>query len=208
QREEWISTRTGPGGEVLTDEQVARLAHSASLRQNHLSELKAMRIVPPTETFAAELLLDDVTHPVRLIYVGPAHTEGDAVVYLPKQRVLAVGDLLEDALPWVDENTHPVAWADYLDELTKLEADFILPSHGDLHRGTAALERQRAFFRYLVDAVRERYGRGETLEQIKAAIDSEDVPKPLEEGHRGLRRWPEYVGSVVEHTYRDLGGQR
>ncbi len=206
QREEWFRTRVGPNSEDLTDEQVARLERSASLRRNHLGELKAMRIIPPTETFETELLLDDATHPVRLIYDGPARTEGDVVVYLPKQGVLAVGDLLEDALPWVDENTHPVAWADCLDDLAALEADSILPSHGDLHRGPAALARQRAFFCHLVDAVRERHGRGEGLEQIQAAINPEDVPKPLEEGHRGLRRWPEYVGSVVEHTYRDLNG--
>lgn len=141
----------------------------------------------PNETFDRDMALPDATHPVRLFHFGPAHTEGDAVVYLERQKILAVGDLLEDALPWVDD---------------------ILPSHGGVYRNTDLLERQQRFFRYIVDAVRAGYDRGESVEALKANIHAADVPKPLEEGHRALRSgWDEYVATAIGHTYRELSGR-
>jgi cyclase len=209
QRKEWIRTRKGPDGEDLTDDQIRALARSARLRTAQLEELRGMELQVPTETFANEAVLPDPANPVRLLHFGPAHTEGDAVVYLPESKILAVGDLLENGLPWVDENTHPVGWADTLDELVKLDIDIILPAHGGLYHGTDLLERQRAFFRYIVDAVRAGADRDESVEAIRASVNPDDVPRPLEPGHRALQRgWNAYVGLVIEHTYRDLGGSR
>jgi len=205
QRREWIRTKKGPGGQSLTEDQIRGLERSARLRAAQLEELRAMDLRVPTETFASEMMLPDPIHPVQLLHFGPAHTEGDAVVYLPEVKILAVGDLLENALPWVDENTHPVGWADVLDELVKLDIDVILPSHGGIYRGTDHLERQQAFFRYIVDAVRAGYERGESVEAVQAGIHANDVPLPLEPGHQALQQgWEAYVGSVIDHTYRDL----
>jgi cyclase len=207
QRKEWIRTREGPSGEALTNAQVRRLERSARLRAAQLEELKGMELKSPTETFRTEMSLPDTSHPVRLLYFGPAHTEGDAVVYLPNQKILAVGDLLEDGLPWVDENTHVVGWADALDEMAKLDIDIVLPAHGGLFRGTDLLERQQAFFRYVVDSVRLAHDRGDSLETAQALIDAADVPKPLEPGHRALQAgWEEYVRGVIAHTYAELVG--
>ena len=65
---------------------------------------EGLRLMPPDVTFEEGLTLaDHASPPIQLLHFGPAHTRGDVVVYLPAQRILAVGDLLENGLPWVDE---------------------------------------------------------------------------------------------------------
>jgi len=44
-------------------------------------------------TFSDRLVFDDGTQRVEMIRLGPAHSKGDSVAYLPKQRIVATGDL-------------------------------------------------------------------------------------------------------------------
>ncbi len=208
-RESWIRTRAGPDGEALSDEQIAALTRSARLRSNHLTELRELRLRLPDRTFADRLELDDARTPIWILSFGPAHTDGDALVYLPRQRILAAGDLLEEALPWVDENSHPVGWANTLDRISELEIDVILPSHGSLLPSRQLLELQRAFFRYVVDFVEAGLAEGRTLEEIQAGIDPAAVPPPLPPGSPQLGQgWAEYLRRVVERTFADASEHR
>ena len=47
----------------------------------------------PAMTFNDSLVFDDGEHRVELIKMGPAHTSGDGIAYLPKEKILATGDL-------------------------------------------------------------------------------------------------------------------
>jgi len=48
-----------------------------------LADFKGSYIVPPTETFEHELLIDDRDVPVRMLHLGRANTAGDALAWLP-----------------------------------------------------------------------------------------------------------------------------
>ena len=58
----------------------------------------------PTRTFSERLDLRVGDKEVQLIYAGPAHTKGDTLVYLPKDKIVFAGDLLF-------VGGHPVIWA-------------------------------------------------------------------------------------------------
>ncbi|MGE5150292.1 MAG: MBL fold metallo-hydrolase, partial [Rhodospirillaceae bacterium] len=58
----------------------------------------------PTRTFAGKLDLKVGDKQVQLVEAGPAHTRGDLLVYLPKEKIVFTGDLLF-------MNGHPVIWA-------------------------------------------------------------------------------------------------
>ncbi|MGA4543560.1 MBL fold metallo-hydrolase [Uniformispora flossi] len=59
-------------------------------------------IVPPSVTFPTRLTLHVGDILVELIHVGPAHTTGDVVAWLPEERVLFAGDvLLSGCTPFV-----------------------------------------------------------------------------------------------------------
>jgi cyclase len=59
---------------------------------------------PPTRTFSERLDLKVGDKDVQLIYAGPAHTKGDTLVYIPKDKTVFAGDLLF-------VGGHPVIWA-------------------------------------------------------------------------------------------------
>jgi glyoxylase-like metal-dependent hydrolase (beta-lactamase superfamily II) len=99
----------------------------------------------------------------QLIAIGPAHTQGDQVVFLPESRVLFAGDLVEDRfLPiFPDEDADGLRWLEALDRLDALSPAVVVGGHGAV--GDAGLI--AALRDYLV-AVRDRV----------AALSSEGVP--------------------------------
>ncbi|RDI51630.1 MBL fold metallo-hydrolase [Nocardia mexicana] len=54
----------------------------------------AVAVRLPDITFDGRLTLHDGDRAIELIHLGPAHTRGDTVVWLPRERVLFSGDLL------------------------------------------------------------------------------------------------------------------
>ena len=57
-------------------------------------EFDEVRLVPPTRTFSGELELEVGGREVRLIEVGPAHTPGDLVVWVPDAKIAIAADIL------------------------------------------------------------------------------------------------------------------
>jgi cyclase len=57
-------------------------------------DFTGIELVPPGETFDGELQMRVGTKGVQLIEVGPAHTRGDTLVFVPGDRVLFAGDIL------------------------------------------------------------------------------------------------------------------
>ncbi len=55
-------------------------------------DVAASRLTPPSLLFPRELYFDDGKHRVELLHLGVAHTHGDAVAWLPKERILFTGD--------------------------------------------------------------------------------------------------------------------
>src|SRR4051812_31534439 len=55
-------------------------------------DVAASRLNPPSVLFPRELYFDDGEHRVELLHLGIAHTHGDAVAWLPKERILFTGD--------------------------------------------------------------------------------------------------------------------
>ena len=55
-------------------------------------DFRGIAHTPPTETFDGELRLRVGTKEVVLLEVGPAHTKGDVIVWLPQERVVFTGE--------------------------------------------------------------------------------------------------------------------
>ena len=56
-------------------------------------------LVLPTETFEHELVIKDRDVPVHMLFLGRANTEGDAIAWLPRQKILASGDIVVSPYP-------------------------------------------------------------------------------------------------------------
>ena len=67
---------------------------------------------------------------VKILQVGRGHSKGDTIVWLPSQKVLFAGDLVEyGATPYCGD-AYYTHWAKTLDNLTALGAEKLVPGRG------------------------------------------------------------------------------
>jgi glyoxylase-like metal-dependent hydrolase (beta-lactamase superfamily II) len=105
---------------------------------------------------------------------GPAHTRGDQVIFLPRERVLFAGDLVENRLlPIVpDGDVCASRWIEVLEGLERLAPEIVVPGHGE-PAGTELIAEARD---YLVE-VRRRVGElradGVPDDELTAALERE-----------------------------------
>jgi glyoxylase-like metal-dependent hydrolase (beta-lactamase superfamily II) len=153
-------------------------------------------VVPaPTETFEARLELQVGTKQIMLFEVGPAHTSGDTLVYVPGDKVVFTGDILFS-------NGHPVMWAGPVsnwiracETILSLDVETIVPGHGPI-TDKQAVARLKGYWEYLLREVPPRHAAG--LDALEAALDI-----PLE----AYADWQDVERIVVNvvSIYRELG---
>ena len=101
-------------------------------KQSGLSEkdLKGTRLAYPTLTFKEKVTLFLGNQRVELLYLGPTHTTGNILVYLPKEKVLFTGDILfSDYHPFLG-NADIQGWLKVLDYIQTMDVEKIIPGHG------------------------------------------------------------------------------
>ena len=145
-REEWLDEGVLPDGRELTTELRQQVVYSLELRRDYLATLRELVIVEPEGTIDSRHRIDLGNRLVELIPLGPAHTAGDVGVWVPDSGVLAVGDLLEEAPPWIDGAASLAGWAEALDRIASQEASIVVPSHGGVQRDATLLAAERALF--------------------------------------------------------------
>jgi glyoxylase-like metal-dependent hydrolase (beta-lactamase superfamily II) len=183
----------------------AKAAAEAELSQleAYLAEIRALELTLPDLTFDKSLILHRQDRDIVLLFLGRGHTSGDVVAYLPKQRVVATGDLLHGWMPYMGDS-YPPEWVATLDALDKLDFDHIIGGHGPV-KPKSHLRFFRDYLADLIEAVRGARGRGETLEQAKASVAAALKPK-YDAGMDG--HFDGSVGENVEKVYRDLEAKR
>jgi cyclase len=128
---------------------------------------------PASIAFADRMVFDDGAHRVELTRMGPAHSRGDAVAYMPKEKILVSGDLCVN-WTWGNNVGDPDAdydnWIRALDELAQWDVTTLVPGHGDLGT-TATLRGQRAYLADMQEKVRAGLKAGKTPDQLVNEID-------------------------------------
>lgn len=130
----------------------------------------------PSMTFDSTLVFDDGNHRIELIRMGPAHTSGDTVVYLPSEKILITGDLFVNGNPWgnnvADPNSDYDRWLKVLDTLISWNAKVVIPGHGE-PAISATLTTQRAYLADMLDQVRRFIKTGKTVDETVKAVNLE-----------------------------------
>lgn len=126
----------------------------------------------PSLYFSHKLIFDDGEQRVELLFLGHAHTAGDAVAWLPRHGILFTGDAcVNGAFNYTgDGNTE--SWISVLTAMEELGPKHVAPGHGEL-AGKELLAMQKRYFVELRAAIRKGIDGGKTLEQIK---DTHDLP--------------------------------
>jgi glyoxylase-like metal-dependent hydrolase (beta-lactamase superfamily II) len=159
----------------------------------------------PTDTFEDSLTLDLGNRRVELRHLGRGHTSGDIVVWLPEERILFAGDLVEaQAAPYMGDS-YPGEWSSStLDNLAALQPEQLVGGRGPVVRGQAvgtAIGDTRAFIRTTLEGTREVKDRGGTL---KAAF--EHVHAQLAPRYAGFPIFEHTMPFNVQRTWDELDG--
>jgi glyoxylase-like metal-dependent hydrolase (beta-lactamase superfamily II) len=88
----------------------------------------------------------------RLYWYGPAHTRGDEIVYVPEDRLIVPGDVVQNRISpnIICQTCSPRQWAAVVDQIAKLKPERVVPDHGDL--GDGSLVAQERGFLTALDA--------------------------------------------------------
>jgi glyoxylase-like metal-dependent hydrolase (beta-lactamase superfamily II) len=136
-----------------------------NLRQAFMRRMGALKILAPVMTLDDSLNIIDGGREVQLLYLGVAHTDGDAVLYLPQEKIVFLGDIFfNDAVPNV-EDANMLEWMKTLEQALKLDAKTFVPGHGQVGTRSDVEE----FLKYVEDLralVEPAVTRGDTLEQV------------------------------------------
>ncbi|MDP3749637.1 MAG: MBL fold metallo-hydrolase [Phenylobacterium sp.] len=163
---------------------------------------------PADLTFESRINLADEIAPVEIAYLGRANTDGDVVVWAPRQRVLAAGDIVVAPIPYA-AHTFPGDWVEVLRKLKAYDFKVLVPGHGApqtdrayLDRLIAALERVRAQVALLAKA-------GVPLEEVRKRLDLE----PIRKAFAGDDPWLRFVlavvftGDLISNAYKEARGE-
>ena len=127
-----------------------------------------IELTPPTTTFDDEMTVQVGDKKVLLFNVGPAHTRGDVLAFVPGDRVIFTGDI-------IFHGGHPVIWdgpianwQNACDRILALDADVVVPGHGPV-TDKAFVRTFKGYLDYIEGETRIRFDAG--LSEWDAACD-------------------------------------
>jgi glyoxylase-like metal-dependent hydrolase (beta-lactamase superfamily II) len=126
----------------------------------------------PNVAFADTLTLDLGGREVELLHLGRGHTQGDAAVWLPEERVLFAGDLVEArAAPYMGDAFVEEWSTTTLDRVAALGARTIVPGRGPA-AGPDAIAETREYLSTLWETVRSGHANlKEAFDAARAALE-------------------------------------
>jgi cyclase len=156
-----------------------------------------VELSPPTLTFDKRITLHVDQTRVELIFVGPAHTTGDVIAWLPDQKVVFTGDIVfHGGHPFLTEGCLANYSAALL-RVRELGARVLVPGHGPL-AGPDALEGLLDYAEWLSTLARDGFAAGQEPLEVASRADL---------GRFATWSEPERVVGNLARAYSELRGE-
>ena len=137
----------------------------------------------------------------RLLWYGAAHTRGDEIIFVPEDKLIVPGDVVQNKISpnIICQTCSPRQWVAVVDEVAKLKPERVVPDHGDL--GDGSLVAQERGFLVALDA--------RAMELKKQGVPADAAGKQIQAefektyaGWQGLGNIPQ----SVQRAYADPRG--
>lgn len=161
-------------------------------------DMEGLVMKNPSLVFPDRVTFDDGKHRVDLIYTGWGHTRGDAVAYLPKEKILFTGDACVNGPFNFMGDGKTESWIQALEKMQKLDVAVVAPGHGPVAKRDV-IETQKQYFVELQRQVGELARQGKSLDEVHTAINI-----PMFEKWTGQK--PSKAN--VQHVYGEMTGRR
>jgi len=161
---------------------------------------KARKDMLPHLTFHDRSTLYLGGREIRIAFLGRGHTRSDTIVFLPKERIVYMGETFYcNEFPYISQG-YSADWLKTIEAAEKLEADIFIPGHGflpkDLIETRQELGNHRQVLKDVRDAVEVQVKKGATEGETLAAVDLPQFKK-----FKGYQRALEIA---VRRIYREL----
>ena len=154
-------------------QQKATLERQVANSLAYLEQVKETIVTPPNLTFDKAMTLHRGGREIRILYLGRGHTDTDVVVYLPKERIVCTGDLMESIVSYMGDS-YPEEWIATLEKLKAIDFDTVMPGHGVVFKGKSKID---AFQNYLRDVITQVAALRKQGLSAEAAAPKVDVTK-------------------------------
>jgi cyclase len=124
----------------------AELQTELQIAENNAASQAELKPTPPNVTLKTQMTLYRGSREIQIRFLGRAHTAGDVVVYLPKEKVVITGDLLTSDLSNMSD-AYVNEWPDTLEALKQLDFTTVLPGHGEAFTDRNKIDYFQAYLR-------------------------------------------------------------
>ncbi len=162
-------------------------------------EFEGIDLALPTQTFTGQLTVKVGERDIELIEVGPAHTAGDTIAYVPSARTVYTGDILFIG-------GAPIVWAGPLenwiaacDLINSLDVDVVVPGHGPL-TDKDGVSRVREYLSFVLTEASARQEQGMDAFDAAREICADILGDP----NKSFAAWKEFgrISVNVDTVYR------
>jgi cyclase len=174
------------------------LEKQLAAKQVDWDEFKMLKPTPPTMTYSSKMTLYQGQREIRLLFLGRGHTQGDTIVYLPKERIVCSGDMMETQPAYMGDAMFD-EWIKTLDALKELDFATDLPGHGVPFHDKSLITAYQSYLKDFMSQVTELRKQGlsaeETAQKVDMTSHSGDFPQIKGPGAevRGVRRMYEWM---------------
>jgi glyoxylase-like metal-dependent hydrolase (beta-lactamase superfamily II) len=160
------------------------------------------------ESFADRFSIADSVAPVEAMFLGPANTDGDAVIWLPKQRILIASETVVLPFPYGFES-YPARWSGVLKKLRAMKFATLVPGHGMPQHDRGQVDRIIAAIESVRAQVAPLVAKGLSLAEVETKVDFSQQQKSFVGGDAWLGRWFRefWAKPIVESAYKEAKGE-
>lgn len=152
--------------------------------QPQLPGLENFPLHPPTLTFDKKLIVEDKNRTVELIHLGVGHTTGDSIAWLPKERIMFVGDACLNGPYNLFRDAQIQPWIETLEKMKSYKPLMVIPGHGNIGNEDT-IDRQQTYFKSILDWVKKEKASRNEWEIVRSRIPL--LRKEIESNERTKR---------------------
>lgn len=127
----------------------------------------------PTITFEQQMTIHGSKRSIQLLTFGGGHTQSDAIVYIPEDKIVVMGDLVLSQHHPVLMYANPQEWLNILGQVELLDVETIVPGHGEVC-SLQELYEVKGYIMRITEIVTEAVQRQESIDEIHVPLEYHD----------------------------------
>ncbi len=191
----WLEKGADDTGKAIDEARRARIVRYLATIKEGLPGIAGVKDHPADLTFEDKLVLHRGARTIEILHLGLGNTRGDAVVFLPRERIVATGDLLVWPVPFMFGSYYDT-WPETLERLAALPADTFFLMHGAPQKNREYLNQVQGLLREITAQARVAAATDLPADEAAKRVDLKAWEAKFTRGDVQLAR--DFQGYVVQ----------